>query len=379
MTKIKVCFLAGSFNIGGVETSIYHLSKGLIPLGYEIIIIYFDGKAHLKNELNKIGCKVLYLRVGKILGNPIATIYNLYKLLLSEKPDIIHAHKPKAELYGGICGFLAGIPVLVSSKHGKDMLSKITFRLSFFLISGFYDRIVLVSPNLKKIMIRGTLFAKDRFINIGHGLDAQRFLDSSVELESRNILKKYKQDKSKLIGTISRLVPEKGIEFLIGAMAILKDEMSVNLLIVGDGPLYEKFNLLIKHNKLEERVFLSGWRSDSATVLKTLDVFLLPSLTESFPFVLLEAMASRVPIIASAVDGIPFILGHEKNALLVKPKNSKEIAFAVKRVLSDLKLANNLAENAFTTLNNYYTVRKMIDSFDRLYKGLLSKKNLCQK
>jgi len=173
-----------------------------------------------------------------------------------------------------------------------------------------------------------------------------------------NFLEKQEARKilgvSPALGNIANFYKTKGLGYLIEAMYILQQQgKDIGLVIIGDGPERKSLEKQIAKYNLEKNVFLLGKKTKASRYLKAFDIFVLPSVKEGFPFVILEAMSAEIPIIATTVGAIPEILENEKSGILVPPKNSKALVGAIIELLDSPQKQKNLAENAKQKLANF--------------------------
>jgi len=225
-------------------------------------------------------------------------------------------------LIGAVAAGLSG-KVFVIRAVGSDLrvrsqslMGRITVLLTLRVASG----VICVSKDLE---------------NRAQGLGAK----STVVIPSPLMLHPYNKTnvhkKEREIISVARLIPIKGMSYLIRAMAHVKDG---SLVIIGDGPERRKLELLSRHLELSDRVFFTGWISDRSTIshyLKQATVFVLPSLSEGLPRVLVEAMACGLPVVATDVGGVHEAVVDGINGLLVPPRDEKALAKAIEYVFND--------------------------------------------
>jgi len=242
--------------------------------------------------------------------------------------------------YAYFCGMIGAIAAKLSRKpfivravgsdlrvHSQSLMGRIAVLLTLRMASG----VICVSKDLENMAQR--LGAKSTVV-----------IPSPLMLPSYNETNVRKKDRR--IVSVARLVPIKGMSFLIRAMVHVKDG---SLVIIGDGPERRKLELLSRHLELSDRVFFTGWISDRSRIsdhLKQAKVFALPSLSEGQPRVLVEAMACGLPVVATNVGGIPEIVVDGVNGFLVPPRDEKALAKAIEKALSDADFQKNAsAEN----------------------------------
>lgn len=166
------------------------------------------------------------------------------------------------------------------------------------------------------------------------------------------------EPNAKIILAVGRFSLEKALDDLVRAFAILRDEkpqLSVHLVLVGDGPQRSEIEALAKASGVQNRAHFIGQVSDPAPYYALADVLALPSLSEGSPLALLEAMGAGLPIVATKVGGVPEMVEHEKSALLVESRAPQALSQALSRVLSDETLARKLSEGARQTAQTRFT------------------------
>ena len=168
------------------------------------------------------------------------------------------------------------------------------------------------------------------------------------------------------IGTVANFYKPKGLEYLIEAIKFLPEKMSAILVIIGEGRERKYLEGLIVKNNLQSKIFMIGALNNAFQYLKAFDVFVLPSVKEGFPWSLLEAMAAKLPIIATSVGAIPEVLESGKNGILIEPKNSKAIAESITTVLSNDKLRQELGIQAHQTVLFKFSLEKMVREVEDL-------------
>ena len=184
-----------------------------------------------------------------------------------------------------------------------------------------------------------------------------------------------------MILSIGRLSKEKAHADLIEAFRRLCDanpDLAAKLLIAGDGPEREALQTAVQTQAIAESVVFAGQVKDVRPLYATADVFVLPSHSEGSPNVLLEAMAARVPVVATSVGGVPEIVEHEKSALLVTAKDPPALAAAITRLLRDSNLGLRLTEDAAEVLVKNHTPEKYFDALVGIYDEAISRSSANQ-
>ena len=175
----------------------------------------------------------------------------------------------------------------------------------------------------------------------------------------------------RVIGTVARLAPQKGVKYFVYAAAELAAQWpDLRFVVVGDGPQRQELEALCDKLKLRGRLFFAGYRQDVSALLARFHVFVQPSVSEGQGITALEAMAARCPVVASAVGGLKELIHHGDNGLLVQPKETKQIVDAVNRLLTDEVLRVTLAENGLASVT-HYGVAEMVNRTRSLYAQII--------
>jgi glycosyltransferase involved in cell wall biosynthesis len=181
------------------------------------------------------------------------------------------------------------------------------------------------------------------------------------------------EGNSPLIGTAGRLVPVKGLDFLLKAAKIMQKKFPrLKVLIIGEGP--ERKNLESAASKLgiDSQLIFTGEREDVHDLIYAMDLFVLPSLSEGIPMVLLEALALEVPVVVSAVGGIPEVITHQFTGFLVSPKKEQALANACLHLLENKALANAVALKGKEIVKTKFSAEIMAQKVFRLYEVLVA-------
>jgi glycosyltransferase involved in cell wall biosynthesis len=300
------------------------------------------------------------------------TLYSRLRQMLRQlKPDVVHTHLLHADLYGIPAARWAGIPV-VSSRHNDD-----AFRRRFLIrlvnrgLWGMVDAGIAISDAIARFSVEIEGVPPAKIHTIYYGLEAIQPLDRAV-VRAALIDEWGLKSDDVLIGTVCRLIEQKGISFGLQAFVRLADSFpNARLIIVGDGVLRPTLENEAQALGIGHRVYFLGWRTDIPSIMAALDVFLVPSLWEGFGLVLLEAMAQATPIIASAVSAIPEIVVHGETGLLVPPHDVDALAEALTHLLSDKPLRQHMGLLGKDRLETHFSAARMVDQTVELYEMLL--------
>ena len=204
---------------------------------------------------------------------------------------------------------------------------------------------------------------------IPNGVDYERFAQAEpADLTSLGIPR-----ASRVIVTVGRLDEQKGHRFLIEALpGVLREHREARLLIVGEGPLREELQALARQLGVLDAVCFAGQRDDVPALLRASQYFVLPSLWEGMPNVVLEAMAAGVPLVATLVEGVLELIEPDRTGLVVRVGNTAEIAAALNRLLRASDLSLQLAQAAQQVVRERFTIDNSTKLYARTYHQLLS-------
>jgi glycosyltransferase involved in cell wall biosynthesis len=178
-----------------------------------------------------------------------------------------------------------------------------------------------------------------------------------------------------LVGVVARLQPEKGVAtFLKAAALVSKASPGARFLVVGDGPLREELRDLVGRLGVEDRVRFLGYRTEARALIRLLDVLVVPSLTEGSPLIVLEAMAAGVPVVASAVGGVPDQARHGEEGLLVPPGDPEALAGAMDELLRDPRRARRLGAAGRRRTENGFSHETLVRRIEGVYRAVLEGK-----
>ena len=374
-SAIKVCHVAMGDLWAGAEVQLLTLMKYLVRLpGFEWTVILFnDGK--LADELRKLPISLTIISENN--HSPFTIAYRLGKMFRQIRPDIVHTHKYKDSILGSIVARFLGIPRVVRVVHGMPEPFKGLKNLKMagytladrFVTRRFVDKVVAVSSDIEKPLAQ--IYGADRVVCIHNGID----LETVHVTKPRSVKRKEWKidDKVVLIGTVGRLVPVKGHSILIEALNILhKSNPNVLLLLVGDGPLRGHLEAVVKRLGLERAVIFAGHQEQSYDFINMMDIFVLSSLHEGVPMVLLEAFALKRPVIASGVGGIPEVMAHGTSGLLVGPDNATELAAALEELIQDRVKAAAMGSAGRKQVEREFNASLMANRTAAMYRALIT-------
>ncbi len=360
---------------GGMKEHAILLIRGLLQSGHQVVVLCDFPRSDLVS-LERAGAQVIRFRFPGTIQpfQDVRKIGQLYSLLRKVKPDLLHCHGFKAGLIGRTAGIMAGCPLVYTVHnmilHGRGKASR-------FLICRFEkwfgkrtDATICVSQALKDSMIR----------EMGQNPGSIRVIrNPRPDWDTGDGIKVRKQygigGDDILIGTVARLIPSKGIRFLLEAVpAVLDRYPRAVLMITGSGQEETSLKNLAERLGIAGRVIFAGQVHNIWDYYAAFDLFVLPTLSEGLAMTLLEAMSFGLPIIASAVGGIPEVITHGKNGYLIQPGRPQEIRGALKYCLDHPQLAKSYGRQAREDVKYGYSREKMIKETIAVLESVLEKK-----
>lgn len=380
----KVLYLVTKSVWGGAQQYIYDLAVNL-PAPFEALVAA-GGEGPLFTKLNAAHVRTIAIpnferdiRISKDLSALAAII----RLIRRERPDIIHLNSPKASVLGGIAVFFARAttrhyrPFILYTAHGwsfredRPRSSRASRFIFSWMASLFRDHTILINTTdftaAKRFLPLRTLTL------IRNGIGAIDFLPAEeARRRIATILNRREpiDVHTRWIGTVAELTGNKGLGYLISAVRAIqfgKERVNFNVFIVGEGEDHAKLEKQIAALGLEQRVFLTGFIPDAARLLKAFDLFALPSLKEGLPYVLIQAMAAELPIVATSVGGIPDLVAHGENGFLISPKKPALLANAIQKLLLDSKMRKSFGADGRRKVTTHFRLRDMIEKTTHLY------------
>ncbi|MEM3455614.1 MAG: glycosyltransferase [Candidatus Micrarchaeia archaeon] len=342
---------------------------------YEAKVCYISGRPDGKNILDKYGLSI-YLNIDNLNKHRIKVLGILKKIIKTFKPDILHCHRHSMTVLG-VMAKLGEHIKLVSHVHGLNRTRSLKRRIINFAILKFVEKIIAVSDSVKQDIFSSNFFLEEsKIITIRNCVDLN-IIDSIQITKTEEKRKIGLTDNHIVFGNVGRLVKTKGQFFLIEAFVkVLHKLHNARLVIVGSGELYKDLKKQVEDLGIKEYVLFTGFREDVLEIIRSFDIFVLPSLAEGLSIALLEAMASRLPVIASNVGGIPEVFGDSQCGILVPPKDIESLRDAMLKMatLSEGE-RKKLGDNGRARIEKEFTIEKMIMNLTNLYDSILLKSN----
>lgn len=368
MPSRKIVHVLGSFHVGGAEQVALDLARLQVREGHRVHVVSLAAGEHGPNAVRFHEAGVTIVSRPK-RGPSVDPSLPLRLALYFKRvgADVVHSHNPLPLIYCSAAAAMARLP-LVHTKHGANKTAG-SERLRRYARFGVSALVAVAEQTAVDAREQGEVPPSGVQV-IENGIDLDSYgVDADVRRDVRRELSI--PDDVPVIGTVGRLIPLKNQSLLVRACAPLLDR--AHLVVIGDGPSRE--TLERDRSNLGDnaaRVHLLGRRMDVPRLLTALDVFALTSDNEGLPLVLPEAMAMRLPVVATRVGGIPKVVEEGATGLLVPAGDQAAVTDALKTLLDDPGLAERMGDSGREVALARFSARAMCEKYDRVYESVMA-------
>lgn len=395
MKKRKILHLITHLGLGGASDNTLLTVKGLSRNRYEVhLAAGQDYTDWIDRGQDYADAFFLFSDLYRSI-RPVADIRLLKQLtdfIKANRYDIVHTHNAKAGIVGRIAARRAGVPIIIHTFHLFSWRAAHSFHASSWqnfrgaiegqlyfqaerYVASFSDMIVTVCELNRREAIELNLTPPDKINTIYSGIDLNRFevnVDPVEKCRSLGL-----NPSQPIIGTIGRLSIQKApLDFVKAAKIVLQQVPAAQFIMVGDGPLASEVHQEIGD---EQRIKVLGYRDDVPEILSILDVFALSSLFEGLGRALTEAMIMSVPVVVTAVDGMPELVTHKKTGLLSPPREPARLAENIMWLLDHPEEAERIRQRARNRVVPTFSAERMVEQIEALYERLLVEKEYVEK
>ena len=367
----RILHLISSGGLFGAEGVVLSLGRSINKNGLATSIAAFHNaqNPHIEilQEAKKEGIQTFALDSRRF---DIGSIFRLKKLLIENRISLLHTHNYKSDIVGYFAAKLTGIPWVATNHvwHGTDRKLRAYEKLDAFFLK-FADKIVAVSAEIKRGLIKENI--PDKKIEVIHnGIDLSAFNNRPAAAKLRTDLGISHGDF--VIVIAGRLSEEKGHEiFLKAAPEVSRRRKGVKFLIVGDGPLKGHLKSYTAAHNLTDQVIFTGIRTDIPDIYSISSILVNASFIEGLPLTILEAMASKLPVIATAVGAVPQVIKHGVNGILIEAGDFMRLSAEICALIDDSQKRELLAEQAYRDACANFNVAIMANSYRELYQKVI--------
>ena len=352
---MKIIHIVNNLDCGGMEKMVISLAVALKGRGYASRIICIADKGVLSSQAENCGVKVD--AVGQRTGIGPMGLWKLFRLLQSERPDIIHLHNARALVYGSLVARFLGMPCVFTG-HGSWI------SVSYRWVWARVKKNVVISNQARIDLLKNNPWLKSTGIAVI--LNAVNIKDYGAAGRATKI-----DPGVFVIGHVARLSSEKDQVTLIKSfskVANVLGRQNARLVIVGDGLERAMLGKLALDLGLSSYVEFLGFRDDVPKVIDTFDVFVLSSITEGVSLTILEAMAASKPVVATRVGGNPEVVINGETGFLVPPQDPGAMADSILAFAHDPGLAKKMGMAGRKRAEQVFSLERMVDEYEKVYR-----------
>jgi glycosyltransferase involved in cell wall biosynthesis len=345
----------------GGQDQLLALLKGLHRHGHKICLLCHPSTL-LETRAREAGISVYPIPIRSEVG--LISFVRLFVAIQKVRPEILAFNTPKAILMGTLAS-------LFGSVGARVIFRRVNFPLRNNLLTRFkytrnIDCIIAISESIRlQLQVCGIPSSKIR--TIYEGMD--------LALYPRRTIPGMRQaSKPIVVGTVAHLSREKGLKYLVEAASLVPEvQKRMRFVIVGDGECLQELRNSAQQRGLGDVFQFVGFHSDTSQLMKSFDIFALPSLSEGLSSAILEAMAISLPIIATSVGGIPELVRDGDNGVLVAPKDPAALAHAIQRLADNPEESRRMGERGRERMEEQFTLERKIRETEQLCSDLLQK------
>lgn len=376
MKRLRVFHLTTSGDvIAGAEQLLIGIARLADPARWDLAFASLTGRDKMHDALAPYGWPTHAFDLTNVASVP-GTLLRLRAALAEFRPDILHAHLSHSTILAAVAGMIDRRLVLVQTRHYSDYVSRFRKRrlVADAWASRRCDRIIAVSDAARAqlVEVEGVDGARVTVVDNGVEWDRLSALDHD---EGRRKLEALGVPPGPTIGCAATFNIRKGHTYLLQAMVrVLARHADARLVLLGTGQDEALTRAEVKRLGLEDRVHFLGHRADAHPLLAGLDVYVQPSVEEGFGLALIEAMATRRPVVATAVGGMLATVDPDRTGLRVPPSDPAALADALLALIDDPARAAELGRNASENVRQHYSLQRMLDQYDEVYRRALAER-----
>lgn len=368
----RVAFVSHAFMVGGAEEMVLNLVRHL-PERFEPVIVCLNEAGPIGEEIRKTGVEFHVLGVTPGLRHPFHLI-DIERALVAIGPDIVHTFLLTASLYGRLAAMFARVPIIIGTEVNiYENKEPRHIRAERWLMAKT-DAVVVSAGSVRDFYIDQIGAEPSKIEVIYNAVDwsALQTTKSRDAMREELGLGPY----APVAGIVARLTEQKAHDVLFQALATTKGLERLHLVVVGDGHLRERLEKLAVELGIADRLRFLGARRDLGDLMSAMDMFVMPSLWEGLPLSMVLAMGAGLPVVATNVAGIPEVVSHDVNGLLVPPSDAVALGGALAQLVRNPDMRLRLGAAAREWAVPRFGVDGYVASVTALYDRLLAAKHL---
>jgi glycosyltransferase involved in cell wall biosynthesis len=368
--RLRVALAITELNVGGAERCLTHLALGLDRERFEPIVVSLGARpepthASLVEQLEKANVPLHFLNL-RSSRQIFQGWTQLRRFLQQQAPDVVQTFLFHANVLGVTAAAQAGVPGIAAGvrvadpRRGRLWLER--------MATSRAARIVCVSQGVAEFVVRRGRFPQEKIVVIPNGIDASLYIHVvPIPVEQLGV-----PNGRRIMVAMGRLDKQKGLDWLLSfASPLLAQTPQHDLVIVGDGPQRRELMNVADQAGVGSRVHFPGWRSDIPSILAASDLLLLPSRWEGMPNVVLEAMASGLPVVATQSEGVCELLSEAAEPQTVALGDSQAFTAKVVSIARDREMAAALGQKNRVIAEKNFSLATMVASYSRLFEALV--------
>jgi glycosyltransferase involved in cell wall biosynthesis len=371
---LRIVHLIDSLSMGGAERMIVTFSRYLRREAFALEVCCLQEPGPLAKEVEAEGVSVTAMG-QKNNYDPVA-FPRLVRFLRRGGFHLVHTHLFGADFWGRLASIFAGVPIRVSTIHSPYVDYQWKNFAADRTLARWTDHFIAVSRTAMNFTINKVPIPPEKFTWIPNPVPAELFVNPAVsDEELDDFCATWSIDRgAPVIGTIGRLSEQKGHVYLVeAARHVIEQVPEAQFVIVGDGPKRSELEEDVRRLGLANRVIFVGVQQNPLICYRLFDLFVLSSLWEGTPLVLIEAMMAGLPVVATSVDGVKETLVHEETGLLVPPKDPGALAQAMLLMLQDISLRSMLTKRARDVAVSTFDAPGVVRQYEVVYEECLAR------
>jgi glycosyltransferase involved in cell wall biosynthesis len=311
--------------------------------------------------------------------NDIIALYQIRKFIKKNKYEVVHTHSSKSGFLGRIAAKTAGVPLVIHTVHGFSFgqadtkLKSAMYYVLELIASRFSDYTIVMNESDRLFCKKKLRISESRIIFLANGIQDSKFFSEKVinseRIENALITNNNDTKIFKLV-FVGRLWSQKNPLLLISALEILKEKVGsiFKATLIGDGELMLKARRYAAELKLDQEIEFLGWVENAIDLIPNYDALVLPSNYEGMPLSIIEAMACKVPVVASKISGNIDLIRHLENGLLFESGSAIDFAQKLQMLIKDPTLGKILSDRAYREAKSKYTSSVHCSYLKKIYE-----------
>lgn len=370
-TSVRILFIIDNLLPGGTQHVLIRLIEGLRKMNYQPSVVSLnEAEKSLVNKLHDVGVDVYVFNKYTLL---LSGIFRIISLMRVRKFHLVQNFLFYSNNIGRILGRIARVPVVVSSVRGfqVDGISMKRWQIALDrFTNSMDDRIIINTRSAYDFCEKALGINREKIEVIYNGINQKDIKEINNYQEIKRKLNI--PENSIIIGAAGRITVEKGHAFLLDAFQqALRIRPDLFLLIAGEGKLRKTLAERIDALGLKSRAEFIGYRPDMNNIYALMDIFVLPSLVEGMPNVILEAMCHGKPVIATEVGGVPEIIDDGVNGMIVPPGDAEALGEKILFLVEKKERRERIGNIAKEKVKEHFDLRHMVQGYHELYQRLI--------